>query len=210
MFNKKEIVLILIVTFIIGFATSSWGNLKSLQITLISSFLVVGLNVIAKKITSYYLELDIEMRLWEIERYGLKPKQKFKKPFPTGAILPIISKVLLFPIKNFAWMASLVFNTKPKTYRAAKRHGLYSFSEITESHLGLIAASGIIINLICAVIGYFIGFEEFARINIFFAFFNMLPLSDLDGNKIFFGNLILWSFLASLVLIGLFYTFIII
>jgi Zn-dependent protease len=51
------------------------------------------------------------------------------------------------------------------------------------------------------------GFSEFSRLSIYFAFFNMIPISDLDGNKIFFGSLILWSFLAALVLIGLGYVF---
>jgi len=40
---------------------------------------------------------------------------------------------------------------------------------------------------------------------VYYAFFNILPLSDLDGNKIFFGNLVLWSFIAALVLIGMGY-----
>ncbi|MBL7059296.1 hypothetical protein ISS08_02490, partial [Candidatus Pacearchaeota archaeon] len=96
-------------------------------------------------------------------------------------------------------------DVKAKVYRAAKRHGLYSFSEMTEYHLGLIAASGIFINLILAIIGYVIGFPLFAKLNIYYALFNMIPISDLDGNKIFFGSLVLWSFLAALTLIGLGY-----
>jgi len=99
----------------------------------------------------------------------------------------------------------MVFDVKPKVYRAAKRHGLYSYSEMTEAHIGLIAAAGVLTNLFLAVISYFLGFETFSRINIYFAFFNMLPISDLDGNKIFFGNLVLWSFLAVLAIIGLGY-----
>ncbi|GAH98488.1 unnamed protein product, partial [marine sediment metagenome] len=35
--------------------------------------------------------------------------------------------------------------------------------EITEHHLGIIASAGIIANLIFAIIGYFIGFTDFAR-----------------------------------------------
>jgi len=100
-------------------------------------------------------------------------------------------------------MASLVFDVKPRVYRSAKRFGLYTFSEVTEYHLGLIAASGIVINLILAIVGYFVGFPLFARLNMYYAFFNILPISELDGNKIFFGSKIMWSFLASLVLIGM-------
>jgi Zn-dependent protease len=127
-----------------------------------------------------------------------------------GAFLPLLSKIVLFPLKNFVWMASLVFDIKPRIYRGAKRHGLYTFSEITEYHLGLIAASGVVINLILAIVGYFVGFPLFARLNIYYAFFSILPLSELDGNKIFFGSKILWSFLASLVLIGMLFAIFII
>ena len=47
-------------------------------------------------------------------------------------------------------------------------------------------------------------------INFWFAFFNMLPISELDGNKIFFGSIVFWSFLAILTLIGLGYAFLLI
>ena len=108
------------------------------------------------------------------------------------------------------WLASLAFEIKPKVYRAAKRHGLYSFSEVTEFQIGLIAAAGVLINLIFAVVGYLAGFPMFAKLNVWLAFFNMIPLSNLDGNKIFFGSLVIWSFLASVVLIGVAYVFLLI
>ena len=74
--------------------------------------------------------------------------------------------------------------------------------------MGLIAASGIFANLFFAIIGYLVGgpfFTLFSLLNIWMAFFNIIPISDLDGNKIFFGSLILWSFLAALTIIGLGY-----
>jgi hypothetical protein len=206
MFNKKEIITILIVTLILAFAISLVETIEIFLYTLLAVFLLIIINIIAKKIMAFYLESEIEIKLWEVKQYGFSPSQHFKKPVPFGAFLPLISKIFLFPIQGLVWMASLVFDVKPKIYRAAKRHGLYSFSEITESHMGLIAAAGIIANLIIALVSYLIGFQEFTRLSIFYTFFNMLPISDLDGNKIFFGNIILWSFLASIVLIGIFFT----
>ncbi len=208
MLNKKEIIYIVIITLILGVVISLIKTPEIFLYTLLAVFLVLIINIIAKKVTSFYLDSEIEIKLWEIKRYGFKTHKHFKKPFPAGAFLPLITTAFSFGF--ITWMASLVFDVKPKIYRAAKRHGLYSFSEITELHLGLIAAAGIFANLVFAIIGYLINFPEFARINILYAFFNMIPLSNLDGNKIFFGNLILWSFLASIVLIGLFYTIFII
>jgi hypothetical protein len=207
MITKREILIIALVIVIISLSLSLSldviGSWNAIFATLLSVSLVILLNIFIKKIVAYNLDSEIEMRIWEINNYWLLPLKHFKKPFLIGAFLPIISKIILFPFKSFVWMASLVFDIKPKTYRAAKRFGLYTFSDVTEYHIGLIAASGVLISLISAVIGYFAGFPLFARLSMYYAFFNILPISELDGNKIFFGSKVMWSFLASLVLIGM-------
>ena len=205
MLEKKEIIAIAIVALILAVTISLLKSLEIFLYTLLTVLLVIIINISAKKIASFYLDSEIEIKLWEIKRYGFKAHRYFKKPFPAGAFFPIIFSAFSFGCLN--WMACLVFDIKPKIYRAAKRHGLYTFSEMTEYHIGLIAAAGILANLIFALIGYLLGLPEpmnFVKLNILFAFFNMLPISDLDGNKVFFGSLVLWSFLASMVLIGLF------
>ena len=203
MINKKEIMVSLIVILLISFTINLLKDWNQFLIILLSVFIVIGANIFIKKILAYYLDTEIEIKLWEITQVGFRKEQHFKRPFPAGAFFPIISKLFLFPFKSFVWMASLVFDIKSKIHRSAKRHGLYSFSEVTEEQIGIIAAAGIAVNLLLAIIGYILGFTLFTQLNIYYAFFNMLPLSDLDGNKIFFGNLVLWSFLASLTLIGL-------
>ena len=202
MINKKEALTVVAVVLLISFTINLLAGAKEFLFIFLSVFLVIGMNIAIKKVLAYHLDSEIEIKLWQIKQFGFKPEQHFKHPFPAGAFFPIISKIILFPFKSFVWMASLVFDIKPKTYRAAKRHGLYSFSEVTEYQIGIIAAGGIATNLILAVLGYFLGFTTFAQLNIYYAFFNMLPISELDGNKIFFGNFVLWSFLASLTLIG--------
>lgn len=201
--NKNEIIAISIVALVLALAISLVESIESFLYSLISIILVIFVNVIAKKIVGFYFESRIEIKIWEIRRYGFRAHDYFKKPVAIGAILPLI--VTFLSLGYFTWMASLVFDAKPEVYRTAKRHGYYSFSETTEQHLGFMAAAGIFANLFFAIVGYLIGFPDFAKLNIYFALFNMLPLSDLDGNKIFFGSLPLWSFLASLVLVGLFY-----
>jgi Zn-dependent protease len=214
MINAKELGYLIIVTIITAFAIALTKNL-SLNTTLfiyslIGVFILLFVNILIKKTTAYFLESEIEIKIWEIKRFGFKTGDYFKKAFPLGAFMPLISKIFLFPLNGFVWMSSLVFDVKAKAYHAAKRHGMYSFSEMTEEHIGRIAAVGVIANLILAFLFYLIGGEFgviFAKLNIWFAFFSMIPISDLDGNKIFFGNLVLWSFLAVVTLIGLGYTF---
>ena len=208
MINKNEIFTVLLVTLILAFTISLIKTSEVFLFALLSIFIIISSNIIAKKITSYYLDSEIEIKLWEIKRYGFKPKRYFKKPFPAGAFFPII--IVVLSLGYLKWLACLVFDVKAKIHRAAKRHGLYSFSEMTEYHIGLIASAGIVTNLILAIAGYLIGFDLFSKLNIYYAFFNLLPLSDLDGNKIFFGSLILWSFLAAVTLIGLAYVFLVI
>lgn len=208
MFNKKEITHIIIAIIVISLSISVINSWKTFGVITISIFFVILLNILAKKITSNYIDADTEFRLWEIKRFGFKPQRHFKKPIPAGIIFPILISILSWG--NLMWLASLVFEVKPKIYRAAKRHGLYSFSEVTEFQIGLIAASGVIINILFAIIGYLIGFSIFAKLSLWFAFFSLIPISDLDGNKIFFGSLVLWSALSSIVLIGIAYLFLVI
>ena len=196
--EKKEIAQIIAVAFILAFSLSVW-NFNLFLYAVVSFLLIIAINLAAKIVASHHYESEIEVKVWEMERYGFKPGNYFRKPVPVGAFIPILTSLISFGY--FTWLASLVFDVKPKSYRASKRHGLYSFSEMTEEHLGNIAAAGILANLAFAIIGYLIGFEEFAKLNIYHAAFSIIPISDLDGNKIFFGNVLLWSFLAALLAI---------
>ncbi len=208
MINHKEIFTIIIVSIVLGFFISMMVSLEAFLYSLLFIFLVILINVLAKKVASYYLDSEMEIKLWEFKRWGWKKHHYFKKPFPIGAFLPIFTTIV--SLGYVVWSACLTFDVKPKKYRAAKRHGLYAFSEMTEHHIGLIAAFGIMANLLFAILGYLIGFPEFARLNIYYAFFNLIPLSSLDGNKIFFGSLVLWSFLAAITLIALGYAILLI
>lgn len=206
MFNKKEIIVILAATIILAFSANFlFGGYIAFLWTLLAVFFVIMINVLAKKFSGFYLEADTEIKFWEMEAIGIRKRKYFKKPLIIGAFLPLLSKLILLPMQGLCWMAALIFEVKAKTSRAARRHELYTFSEMTESHIAYIAAAGILANMIFAVIGYLIGFTEFSRLNIYYALFNLIPLGKLDGSKIFFGNLILWSFLACLVIVGLFF-----
>lgn len=200
MLSKKEIIAIFVSAIIIAFVLSPLETAQNFLLAFVAVILVIGINVTAKKISSFEFDSEIEVGFWEASRFGFNPESKTKKPIFIGIILTLLS--LLSPIKNLIWMAVMAFDVKAKTYRAAKRHGLYSFSEMTEDDIGYIAASGITANLIFAIIGYLIGANLFAEINIFYAFFNLIPISNLDGNKIFFGNTFLWSLLAAITSLG--------
>lgn len=210
MFGKKETLHIVIITIVLAFSITLVNTFQNFLWILLGVFIILLTNTLAKKITAFFLESEVEVKIWEFKRYSYKPSSHFQKPFPAGIVIPLISKLILLPLKNFIWMAAMTFDVKAKPYRGTKRHGAYSFSQMSEDHIGYIAAAGIITNLIFAIIFYFIGIPEFAKLNIYFAFFNMIPLSNLDGNKIFFGSLALWNVLAVITLIAMGYSFLLV
>lgn len=196
---KKEEILVILGSILILALSASMRNLKLFFWTLLSFFIILIVNIGAKKITAYYLDAQLETRIWEVKNFIPRKNKETTKQFPLGAFLPIVSSLLT--LGYLVWLAPLTFEVKPKSSRVAKRVGLYNFSEMTEDHIAFIAAAGIIANLVLALIGYFAGFESFASFNILFAFFNLIPISTLDGNKIFFGKQSLWIILSVITLI---------
>ena len=210
MITHKELIAIIIASIVLAFSITLVSDMNYFLVTLLGVFILIFINTISKKVAAYYFETKIEIKLWEFKRIGFKPWQKLKRNFPAGLFFPIISKVIFVFLGSLTWMASLVFTPEAKTYKSAKRHGIYSYSELSEGHIGYIAAFGIFINLVFAILAYLIGFSDFAKFSIWFAFFNLIPISNLDGNKIFFGNKVLWSILSIITLIAIVYTFFII
>lgn len=202
MLNKREILNIVIIIFILALSISLFNFREAFLPTLLAIAIIIILNVGLKKLTSHYLDIKMDVKMWEIKQWGFKAHFRFKNLVNLGILVPFILKVVSLGYLNFT--ASLVFDVKAKVYRAAKKHGLYAFSEISEAQIGAIAAVGVAGNIIASIVGYLIGFPDFARLNLGFAFWNLLPISNLDGNKIFFGSMVLWCFLMLLVLIGLF------
>ncbi len=203
MFTKKEVGSIILISLILGICLSSLQSLEKLVHSSLLIFSIILINIFAKKIRAYYLETEIEHVSWTVQRFGFKPHQKFPKPIQAGMILPLFLWALTQGA--FVWMAALVFDIKGKVYRAAKRHGLYKFSEISEEEIGNIAATGVLANLFIAFLAYLLGFPLFAKFNIYYAVFNIIPLSDLDGNKIFFAKFEFWCAIAAITLIALLY-----
>mgnify|MGYP001606051501 CR=1 FL=1 len=169
----------------------------------LSIILVVLINIFTKKLVAYYFETSIEHKIWLIDRYWIRRKDTFKNKIPFGIIIPFLAA--LISLGNFLFLAALEFDVKTLTTRVSKRHEWYKFTDITDIHLGVIAASGVILNLIFAVIGYLLGFSLFAKLNIYYAFYCMLPLWNLDGTKIFFANKNIWAVLGAIVMIFVLY-----
>lgn len=200
MLTKKEIGSIIVFSIVLAFLLAI-NNFQELFLVSLGAVLItIIVNILFKKIAAEYWDNKIEHSLWEASRFWYGPSHKFKKAIPFGIIIPLILKILSFGLVT--WSAGLTFETEGKKYKAAKRHGVYAFSEVTEEQIGLIAATGILGNILLAIIAYLANSPLVMKVSILYIFYNMVPISNLDGNKIFFGNLLVWNILAVISLIG--------
>ena len=211
--NSRELVHILLAVIVMAFAVS-FINISqpgfSTDFLLAALFFIVIFifSIGAKKLAAYYLQSDTETKIWQFQRYGLYERSYFKKPIPIGFLLPFILSILT--LGRFPWLATTQTEIQASKSRVAKRHGIYRFSEMTDSDMAWITGAGIFVPLVLAVIAYLINLPNLSKYAILFASFNMIPLGNLDGSKIFFGSRVLWTILAVLCLIGLGYIFLLI
>jgi len=194
-----EIITIILAAAVLAVSYSFINTSIFLQVG-ISFLIIIVLNVLIKKAIAFYFEAKTVTKFWGWRQYWFAKRSHFKKPVPM-IWLPLILSFFTRGLLNF-WFGILEFDIKPKTERVSRRHGLYRFSEMTDWHIALIAVAGIAINLIAAIVSYLAGFETFAKLNIWFAAWSIIPLSSLDGNKIFFGSRPLWF--TMLVIVGIF------
>ena len=202
---------ILILTIVFSFSFVLKGNLSGLARVFAFSVIIICGSIFAKKITAFLLDSDLEHEIWTTYRFGFKPKQHFNKPIPAGIIFPLILSLISLGTIKFSPL--LTYETRALKYRASKRFGIYSYTEMTDFHNGLIGASGIMSILIIAIIAYIIpgtNIEYLSKMASYYAFWNILPISKLDGTQIFFGSRILWSVLVAITTIFAFLAFTII
>lgn len=208
--KKKEIgqliTAIVILGFVSGFFELFTGDLKSFFIILGFSAIIIGINILAKKIMASRLDADVEHEIWKMERFGLKTERHLNKSVLTGLIIPLfISIITLGSIKL---MSILTYETRALKRRAAKRFGPYSFTEMTDYHNALVGSAGIIACLIITFVTYWFPgdlLNTLTKMSTFYAFFNLIPFSKLDGSQIYFGSRVLWSVLAVITLIFMLY-----
>jgi len=204
--EKREFshIIIAIIVLTIAASFSSFLN-KSYSIipwVFIFSAIIILTSIYSKKMVANHLDADVEHELWLWQRYGIKNNQKLSKPLPMGVILPLI--ITLFSTGKILFLGLLTYETRALKRRVAKRHGFYSFTEMTDVHNALIGSAGIFSLLILGIIIYFLPFqisETLAKLAIYYAFWNVLPISKFDGTQIYFGSPILYSITATITFI---------
>lgn len=208
MISKKEIGHIILAIMVLTFVTSLYtviktGNYSFILQSALFLFIILLVNIFTKKSAAEYYESTLETKIWHMQRYGFKREDYFKFPLPTGIILPFLASIL--SSGKVFWFAVMESDIQGTSARASKKHGIYRFTEMTEFHISLIIASGVVANLILAVISYLINVPLLGKLSIYYAAFSLIPFGNLDGMKILMGNKVLWFTLSIITLIFLAY-----
>jgi len=143
---------ILILTVAAGFSLIVKSELEKLAQVFLFSIIIIIISVLAKKIISYSLDADVEHEIWQMQNFGLTKNFQTKKPIPIGAIFPLLLSVLSLGIIKFS--AILTYETRALKYRASKRFGPFSYTEMTDRHNAIIGASSTVALLILSIIAY--------------------------------------------------------
>ena len=94
MLNLKEIGVIVFSALLLGLIISVVETWQKFYYITIIILVIIMINVIAKKVISYYLDSEVEIKPWNVERWWFKAHHRFKKPVPAGIFVPIILKIL--------------------------------------------------------------------------------------------------------------------
>lgn len=197
------VVAILLMFVISGMLFIGEGDPEVLMSIFVFSIIVVAIPIIVKKAMAHSLDANVVHRIWEFRRFGFRPRQRFSKAVPFGVIVPLFFS--LFSLGLWRVMTFLTYETKALKHRAAKRFGFYSYTSMTDWHIGLIGASGVVSLLLISLVSYFPGWETLSKMAAYYAFWNLVPFSKLDGSQIFFGSRILWAVLSAITLIFVLY-----
>jgi hypothetical protein len=201
MFSKKEIGWIFVAILLMGFVIG-WSNKMSYSLSVfLIALIIILVNVLAKKIAASHYSLKINHKIWHIQYLWFSKKDKLKKPFPIGLIIPfLLSFLSMGLIKVFALLQFDYENNYKK--RALKRRGMYRHSEINESDLAFTSAWGFWSLIALAIISTLINQPEISKYAVYYGLWNLLPLSNLDGSKLFFGSPVNWLLLVIIYIIS--------
>ena len=170
---------------------------------------ILFVNITAKKLMAYMVDADVEHEIWKMDRFGWASWMHLPKPILMGIIAPLFLTVI--SLGKIKFLACLTYEARALSHRAARRFGFFSYAGLTDTHNGFIGAAGIFAVLILALVAYILPFQlQFlAQLSSYFAFANMLPISNLDGTQIVFGSKILYFTLGIITLVFTVYSFLI-
>jgi len=204
--EKKEGIIVLISVVLMSLIILLHEKSLNFLWIFITSLLIISVSVFCKKLTARFIDIEIEHKFWQVERIWFGKGRHLKNPFPAGVIIPAAFSLIS---NSFVTCLSLIqFESRALPAKAVKKYGTRRFSEIMEWDLCMIGFYGIIgLFLLSLVTRFFASyfFESslmlLSKYSFYYVIWNLLPISSLDGAKIFFGSSRLYIFTLILALI---------
>ncbi len=173
-------------------------SLEKIPIYLLISAIIILTSIFAKKITAKKIHVEIEHKIWEFERYGIAKGNHLRYPILIGFFLPALLSFLSGGFIKF--LTFMEFTSKELPAKSTKRFGIKRFSTMLEWDDGRIGFFGLVAVMALAIIAKFLisysslPFFELAKYSLYYAAYNAIPFSTLDGMKIFMGSRPLYIF----------------
>jgi hypothetical protein len=218
LFNKKEIRNIIVVSLVLGFVFSfrNWGHGASFSYNIgiynwfhyfIAALIVLLIYQGAHKLAANAHGCKSRFHIWGINRYWVFTRSKisnlkiFGKKFSSlkiGIVLPLLFVFLSNGFIKFCAIASSEIS-EVRLKRIGKK-----FKNVTDFEIATIHLMGPLTILVLALLlNNFPSFGKIVEISYLLAIYSMLPLSELDGAKIFFGSPLLYIFSLAFMILAI-------
>ncbi len=204
---RDFIISIIVIAFVFGFNDKqSSFDLSYWLVNLIKIFFIVlfsfALHIFIQKIVASKYGCNASFAISRLKRYGFSRTSKFPinflgynlKSLPLGIILPIII-ALASNGQIFYAATGACLITLSKFYRLGRE-----YQHLTEWEIAKITFSGILINVLLALI-FKPFFPLFTTINIMLAISFLIPIPETDGAQLFFASRFLYLFALVFVLL---------
>ncbi len=202
MFTKEEttnlVISILILGFIFGFddgnPTFIFGNWLAnfFKVVFLVAIALLFRELVLKWVAKGHDALSY-YDLWSVKQTWIG--EKLSRGYPLGAIIGILISIFSKGKFFFTAVGKHTF-IENRLARVGRKYANLQFKEEAR-----IAASGILASLFISILALLLGnifninVNAFITINFYLALFNLIPVSELDGAKIFFGSLLTYIFL---------------
>lgn len=193
----NELLSILVAIIILSISYTFKDNISFINIFIVFT-IILSTNILSKKAFANYLNIQLKVKFWSIYQTSLLEKGHLKKPL-TMAWLPLLLSYISKGI--ILWIPILITKEEKTIQRITKDKGMHRFSEVTEWEKAQIICVSIFSLILICLISSFFNFILLSKLSIYFALWSLIPLSNLDGSKLFFGSKKLWTFTTILTII---------
>ena len=196
--------MMIIFAFIIEFSStgSGTGNILEQHPGFLYSPIIILAWVFGKKLTSSMYDTKVEHTCLTFQRYWYSKRGYFKKPFPIGLLVPFVLSFLSLGYLKVPLLLQTEVTDVPKK-RLLKRKGSYKKSEINEKNIAFSVVWGFWFLIFLSILALIFKQPSLAKYSIMYGFWNLIPIGQIDGNKLFFGSFPNWVILVIAYIISL-------